>query len=86
MYYNKYKHIYPEILGEVIYSETISESSGSFEEIGYDILDVLCDCKTENQFDLVNRTIMAITGSKMEVLEKLAMQLQEQKEKERDDE
>lgn len=77
MYYDKYKHISPEILGKVIYNETISEFSGSFEEIGYDILDVLCDCKTEAQFDLVNRTIMAITGSKLEVLEKIAAKIQE---------
>lgn len=71
-----------ELLGEAVYEETTSAFSGTFEEIGNDLLNVVrYDCKTQRDFDLVNSAVVAITGSSLKTL---VRQAKEKEETERD--
>lgn len=65
---NIIKDVDNEIFGEAIFHEICSEYSGSLEEIGECLKDVILSCKTKEQYDLVNNTVIAISGSSLETI------------------
>lgn len=61
-----------ELLGTVVFNKFCSETSGSLEEIGEDLSNVILNCKTQEEYDLVNKTIVALCGINLEKIIEIA--------------